>query len=91
MPKPSEPKGTTEFAALSDALETYRPPCHADDRYTADDLTPATLAELQAGCDLCHIRTLCAAYARAARPKIGVWAGNHYKGRTAHTTKGQDA
>lgn len=48
-------------------------------RYTADELPDrATLAELGAGCDLCHVRRLCHAYAIAAKPNAGYWAGKRY-------------
>lgn len=78
MPKRSEQRGVAEYATLQDALTGYTPPCHGDDRYTADQHDDATLAELSAGCDLCSIRPLCRAYANTARPKGGFWAGKRY-------------
>ena len=68
----------TEYRALVAALDTYQPPCTGDDRYIADDIDEATRAELNAGCDLCRIRDLCAAYAQRVRPKGGLWAGKRY-------------
>ena len=67
--------GAAEYTALTDALTHYQPPCTEDDRYTADQHDDATLAELATGCDLCHISGLCRAYAIAAKPTAGYWAG----------------
>lgn len=78
MPKRSEQRGVAEYTVLQDALTEYTPPCHGDDRYTADEHDNSTLAELATGCDLCHISGLCRAYANTARPKGGVWAGKRY-------------
>ena len=81
MPNRSEPRGVAEYVALQDALTEYTPPCHGDDRYTADELDDATRAELSAGCDLCHISGLCRAYATAAKPDAGYWAGRKHHNR----------
>lgn len=70
--------GTREYIVLTDALNTYTPPCAGDDRYTADDVDAATRVELVTGCDLCHISALCAAYANKARPTAGMWAGRYH-------------
>ena len=78
MPRPDAPTAEAEYATLQDALQQYTPPCAGDNRYTADELDEATRAELSAGCDLCTIRPLCRAYATAARPRAGMWAGRHY-------------
>ena len=77
MPQRSE-RGVAEYEALHDALNTYTPPCHGDDRYTADEHDNSTLAELATGCDLCHISGLCRAYATTAKPTAGYWAGHPY-------------
>ncbi len=83
--------GTTEYTALTDALADYRPPCVGDDRYTADELDEPTRAELSAGCELCHVRDLCRAYAQKTRPKGGFWAGKRYSNNPARTgAKGRE-
>lgn len=78
MPRPAVTSAEAEYATLQDALQFYTPPCAGDDRYTADELDDATLAELGTGCDLCHISGLCRAYATAAKPDAGYWAGRRY-------------
>lgn len=71
-----------EYAALVTAITTEIPaPCIGDDRFTADrprDLSLLDVADLHAVCTSCEIRVQCAAYAAAARPPIGFWAGQQY-------------
>lgn len=81
--------GTREYIALTDALNTYAPPCLGDDRYTTDDIDESTRVELVTGCDLCHISEACRAYANKARPTGGLWAGRTYT-RSAGPKRGAD-
>jgi len=82
-------RGTDEYNTLLDALNTYTPPCHSDDRYTADDIDEATRVELVTGCDLCRISGLCRAYASKARPPAGIWAGRTYPVPKKRKTTGE--
>lgn len=64
-----------EYTALVDALEHYRPPCHADPRFTDDDQRATDLAMI---CARCSILPECGEYADAARPAAGIWAGRRW-------------
>ncbi|MFJ2542743.1 WhiB family transcriptional regulator [Microbacterium sp. NPDC087589] len=69
------------FTALSNALDIVAPGCRDDGRFTLD---PHELQREELGflsvrvCWPCPVRDLCRAYAEAARPAAGVWAGRVY-------------
>ncbi|MEL5990732.1 WhiB family transcriptional regulator [Microbacterium phosphatis] len=67
--------GAVEYRALSEALKTEPTGCRNDDRFTSDRLEARELPELAAICATCPVLELCTAYARAARPDEGFWAG----------------
>ncbi|WP_420196556.1 WhiB family transcriptional regulator [Microbacterium testaceum] len=64
-----------ELSALILALETTQAACSGDDRFTEDRLP---VAELRPVCFRCPVRVPCAAFATAARPEAGFWAGTSY-------------
>ncbi|WP_282826944.1 WhiB family transcriptional regulator [Gulosibacter sediminis] len=68
-----------EFQELHDAMQIIDPACLADDRFTADNAPVGDLAPICAGCPL---TPFCEAYALAARPSAGVWAGRRYGSHT---------
>ncbi|MGX1703714.1 WhiB family transcriptional regulator [Microbacterium sp. NPDC055357] len=70
-----------EYAALTEALTDYQPPCADQPVFTADDPTYEALAFAVRLCANCPIRELCAAYATKANPRAGVWAGHEYPRR----------
>lgn len=59
--------------ALSLAAEQSRPPCRGRDEWTSDGADDKAAA-LEA-CAFCPIQSPCAAYARAADERHGVWSG----------------
>lgn len=71
-----------ELTALDHAIAAAgRTPCAGDVRFTTDrpaTLTPADLAAMRAMCASCRIRPQCAAYAAAAQPPVGFWAGHQH-------------
>lgn len=66
---------STAMSALSAALLTTTPACQGDDRFIADDQDADELAHI---CAACPMYTICATYARTARPPAGIWAGRRY-------------
>ncbi|KAA9148571.1 hypothetical protein F6B41_02795 [Microbacterium lushaniae] len=72
-------KGETEYAALLEAIKTEEPGCENDDRYILEpeQLHPDEITDMRATCTACPLLALCAAYADAARPTGGFWAGGH--------------
>ena len=71
------------WAALNSALVGITPPCKGQALFTADRLTAAQRAQLEAVCTTCHVVDLCDTYATAAEEPAGFWAGHWYtpKGR----------
>lgn len=71
-----------ELAALDQAIAaTGGTKCADDVRFTTDRpavLTPADVSEMRAMCASCRVRPQCAAYAAAALPPVGFWAGRQY-------------
>ncbi len=80
-------RGEAEYRALMLATDDCTPSCTGDPRFIldGDQLAPQELAHLKHKiCHPCPLRALCEAYAEAARPPAGVWAGRTYKpGRKA--------
>ncbi len=68
-------RGEAAWSALEAAMRTETPLCVGDDRFVADDLTPADRLAMADLCNMCPIRQACAEYARAGRPDAGFWAG----------------
>lgn len=68
-------RGEAAWEALQTAIQTTRPLCLNDERFTADELTPGDTIELTELCTLCPLRDACALYAREGRPQGGFWAG----------------
>ncbi len=63
--------------ALQGALDTERPGCHGDARFTRDNLSDAQVATLAQICTACPILRACDAFAAALpiHAVSGVWAG----------------
>ncbi|MCJ1708719.1 WhiB family transcriptional regulator [Microbacterium sp. VKM Ac-2923] len=57
------------------ALEQFPAACAGDNRFTEDH---PRAAELLPVCLGCNVRAACAAFAAAARPEVGFWAGAAY-------------
>lgn len=78
---PAEPvpvrsrRAPRELKALAVALERLPASCADDKRFTLDR---PDVAELRPICLGCALRPACAAYAAAARPEAGFWAGTAY-------------
>lgn len=70
--------GEAEYRVLTDALQSTRPDCEDDDRFTADNLTRDETGELALICSGCDLASLCLDYARAEKPEAGFWAGKSY-------------
>lgn len=72
-----------ELAALVHAMRRAgRTPCKADPRFITDEpLPPADVDDMTARCASCNVRGECAAYAAAATPSAGFWAGERYPRR----------
>jgi hypothetical protein len=90
---------TELYDRLAEVLtETPAPPCTGDDRLTLElsELAPNEATHLGfTVCMACPIKPECIAYADAARPPVGVWAGRTYppRGRARNATddEGVDA
>lgn len=68
-------------AALQQALRQETPACDGDDRFTASRSSPLRGEEkkdLYLTCFDCPIFEQCSAYATAAKPAAGYWAGKNY-------------
>ncbi|TQK19109.1 transcription factor WhiB [Microbacterium sp. SLBN-154] len=63
---------------LLEGMVERTPGCKGIDAFTADRLTRDDIAALKPICTACDLRLLCAAYADAARPRVGFWAGRYY-------------
>ncbi|MFF0909733.1 WhiB family transcriptional regulator [Microbacterium enclense] len=63
------------WTALQDALSVDEPSCANDDRFTQDEFTDETRAELLRICRGCPVLSQCAAYARreSTRRLCGYW------------------
>lgn len=92
QPRPYEPldnmrpmAGRTEYTALAKALRRTPTPCRDVAAFTADPTPAEHLDELAALCAACPLARLCAAYAAAGRPTVGVWAGEA-RGRVSSGT-----
>lgn len=69
------------FDALDRGLASSRPACDGDERFTLDahQFQTDEVAFLSARyCWPCPVRALCRAYADAAKPAAGLWAGRIY-------------
>jgi len=78
MSKPPTNHGLPEDAQrlhleLTAAAEQQRSPCRGRDEWTSEDAADRAAA-LEA-CSHCPLQAPCAAYARAADERHGVWAG----------------
>jgi len=73
-------RGASEYEALTRAMWTATPACLNDPRYTAEpeELDDSTQAEMRARCRGCEVVNQCAAFALAAKPRAGMWAGAFY-------------
>ncbi|WP_152642356.1 hypothetical protein [Microbacterium sp. SA39] len=70
-----------EYLALADATSDLPALCVDDARYTFDRpalLTVVDTAEMRAICSMCHAVVQCDAFATAALPPVGFWAGRQY-------------
>lgn len=75
-------RGAAEYAALADALNDHTPACTGDARFILEpqEIPAQELEHLRLTiCNPCPLRDLCHAYAAAARPPAGIWAGRTYK------------
>lgn len=86
-----EARAAAALDALGEVLGTVEPPCRGDDRSILDagQLHRDEAAFLTAAiCGVCPVRALCAAYAEAARPTAGLWAGRVYGTRGSRVAEG---
>lgn len=68
-------KAGTEYEALMEGMDEYRPRCRGDVRFTTDLLPRADVDRMRNICARCPLRALCDNYARAAGVTAGFWAG----------------
>lgn len=61
--------------ALDLAMQDVDPACQGDGRFVLDDQPAHTLRYI---CNECPLIELCRAYAKAAKPPAGVWAGRRW-------------
>ncbi|MER7797609.1 WhiB family transcriptional regulator [Microbacterium sp. NPDC096154] len=73
--------------ALNAALLRYAPPCTGHAVFTADQRTALERAVCSSICARCPIADLCAAYATAAKPDSGFWAGTDRSSKHKRATK----
>jgi len=71
--------GVPEYAALIAAFADDTPACAGDDRFVLDreNQTRSDIDAMRSRCDACPVYALCDAYAAAAKPKGGFWAGEY--------------
>lgn len=83
-------KGVEDFARLANALRETTTPCRDDWRFIQerDQLDSTDLNEMRTGCGQCPLAALCGAYAEAARPSAGLWAGRFWGRRERPSTPG---
>ena len=67
--------GVDEWATFVRALESVRPACAGDPRFIADRIRPEEAHALAQKCSACPVLALCNAFAEAALPASGFWAG----------------
>lgn len=67
--------------ALNEALKYAEPACNGRSLFTADRLTDDQRALCAYICAGCPVFDLCDAYATAANPEVGFWAGHVYPDR----------
>ncbi|MDL5350558.1 WhiB family transcriptional regulator [Microbacterium sp. zg-YB36] len=85
-------KGAQQWESLATALEGTKAACADDERFIRDreDMHADDLDHMRRICDGCPLFALCAAYANAAKPTGGFWAGDYgsrsYKRTTKETT-----
>lgn len=80
-------KEEAAWLALDKALQDYSPPCTDDPLFTTDDrLTPDDLGLMGSLCASCDVLAECRAYATAAKPGVGYWAGRKH-GRAQRTAR----
>lgn len=70
--------GDLEYAALLAQMDDNTPNCANDPRFIQDELTELDRFQLRGLCRTCPLIEACQAYATAAKPKGGYWAGKHY-------------
>lgn len=75
---------TTAFVALQAAMVKTDPLCLDDERFTNDGTDPQHVIEM---CNLCPLFAACKAYALAARPTGGIWAGKKYTTTSRKTNR----
>lgn len=63
------------YIDLLDAMETHTPACRDIPLFTADDPSRADREVCAAICADCPLLIECSAYAEAAKPAAGIWAG----------------
>ncbi len=71
-------RASEAFEVLTLATIDTDPACQNDDRFTAEDLSTADMADLAAICDTCALYRPCREYADLARPRSGFWAGRRW-------------
>lgn len=84
----TQERGTQQYAALVAAYEHTKPACADDPRYIQDreDVDTTEQKDMTRICRTqCPLFDLCDAYATAAKPNGGMWAGR-YCGRKERTT-----
>lgn len=83
--------GLPEYAALIAAFADETPACSGDDRFILDreNQTGNDIDAMRSICDACPVYALCDAYAAAAKPKGGFWAGDY--GTRSYKRRGQPA
>ncbi|MBT2485725.1 MULTISPECIES: WhiB family transcriptional regulator [unclassified Microbacterium] len=67
--------GRDEYAQLMKATRHTPTRCRDVDEFTAERLDASQLRRLEAICATCPVLALCGAYAVAAQPAAGFWAG----------------
>lgn len=73
-------RGDPEWIALQRAMQHDDPACVDMPEFVAEpeDIRPDTIQAMKRICRACPLAEPCAAYALAARPTGGMWAGTHY-------------
>lgn len=73
--------GAAEYTALHLLMQEHTPACNGDDRYIADELSPADKRALADTCNKCPLLEACAAYANKAKPRAGYWGNQALKAK----------
>lgn len=88
-------KGDAEYRRLSEALANAEAPaCTDDPRFILEphEIAQAELTHISVTiCRPCPLRDLCRAYAAAARPTAGIWAGKTYAPRSYVRRHGKES